>query len=215
MNIVFRVGFWAVAVAMTTGCMAEAMDDALAEASAEMAPHMCSTVPRDALLDVSPYAGFAALAKSVSSPNSSYGTQNCPGYYVVDGTFDPTYYSKGRSYAATLEPHARPTSRTSCQNTTLEMTVFEASTATLQWECQCSGMICGECKWVAKPDYVKKVDVYGQGVWDQVESYCYFSNNRSSVRAIPQFGSRVAAKVLQYGYPLRAKVTMTAEPIIR
>lgn len=119
MKNVFRVGFCVVAAAMTMGCMAEAMDEVVEEASAAVAPTTCAyDAPADVTLSVSPNMWASTSSKS---PNGNYGTATCPNQYVAALNFPSNPFNAN----AWARPVTMPTTKAACENTFVEITRFE------------------------------------------------------------------------------------------
>lgn len=218
MKNVFRVGFCAVAIAMTTGCMAEAMDDeVIAEASAEVAADTCGKIgsPSSATINLA-WSGYSAASGSSTSPSSAYGTADCPDQHLVDVEFASEFYDTNRSYYVNVEPMSKPTTAAACEDTFVELSLWEADTYALQGDLICGPRFCYPGP--GGPNWKRRVTKAIQGSWNGTSCDIRLSSGSlfNWYRSIPRFGSRVAARVYRSNnVSQRVTVSATTDTVIR
>lgn len=204
MKNVFRVGFWAVAVAMGTGCMAEAMDETVEEASAELAAMTCATkAPNDAALQV-PLALPSVITISESSADATYGSSDCPEEFVVDLTFTTQFRDAGKKHSPFARPAVMPTTKSACEATQAEVTLFEASSLKPEtYPPGCTGL----CQTIWVPDWVRRNSVPDQGQW--VNGACELKAQYPYRN--PSGFTRVVGHVVRNGISQRVEVGTDAQ----
>lgn len=201
------VGFCAVAFAMTTGCMAEVMDEPLAEESqaavTRYSPESCVHATADATFSF-PYS-LNPIRTSADSA-STYGSTRCPGWYVADLEFDSQYWSNGRSYDASVL--TSPTTQAACNDTWLAVDLYEANLFYLPYpDPDCTGLFCPLLP--GRPGWALRRSANIKGQWNPSEG-CFMKINFNE-RAIARFGSRIVVKAYRGSNPSSTRsVTVTA-----